>query len=78
MTQRRTVVPIDHQPAIHEIETQASRDLPPLTLLELVAAVSEVSDSPQEVAATVTYMLRSGRVRLSDDLLAGPAAKLCG
>ena len=34
------------------------------TLLELVKAVSEVTDDEREVVATVTQLLRSGRVRL--------------
>ncbi len=33
--------------------------------MELVEAVGEVSESEQEVLATVTYMLRSGRVQLA-------------
>ncbi len=35
------------------------------TLLELVQAVSEVSESDREVVATVRSLLRSGRVRLT-------------
>jgi hypothetical protein len=35
-----------------------------VTLLELVKAVSDVSDSELEVVATVVHMLRSGSVRL--------------
>jgi hypothetical protein len=35
------------------------------TLLELVRAVSEVTEDDREVVATVMELLRSGRVRLS-------------
>jgi hypothetical protein len=35
------------------------------TLLELVRAVSEVTEDDREVVATVMGLLRSGRVRLS-------------
>ncbi len=35
-----------------------------VTLLELVRAVSEVTDDDREVVATVRHMLQSGRVRL--------------
>ncbi len=35
-----------------------------VTLLELVRAVSEVTDDDREVVATVRHMLLSGRVRL--------------
>ncbi len=34
------------------------------TLLELVRAISEVTDDDQEVVATISHLLRSGRVRL--------------
>jgi len=34
------------------------------TLLELVESVCDVTDSDEEVIATVLHMLRSGRVRL--------------
>ena len=34
------------------------------TLLELVRVISEVTDSEREIVATVTEMLRSGRVKL--------------
>lgn len=34
------------------------------TLLELVRAVSDVTDDDREVVATVMHLLRSGRVRL--------------
>lgn len=69
-----TVIPIEHQLAVHEIEPTEDTGLPPLTLMELIEAVGEVSDTEEEVVATVTYMLRSGRVQLlSDDDTA-----LCG
>jgi len=35
-----------------------------VTLLELVQAVSEVTEDDQEVIATIVHLLRSGRVRL--------------
>ena len=35
-----------------------------VTLLELVRAISEVTDDDREVVATVRAMLQSGRVRL--------------
>ena len=36
-----------------------------LTLLDLTGAVIEVSDSDSEVVATLSHLIRSGRVRLS-------------
>lgn len=35
-----------------------------VTLLELVAAIGDVTDDEQEILATVHYMLESGTVRL--------------
>jgi hypothetical protein len=73
-----TVVPIDHHPAIHQIDTRQADEPRPLTLLELIDAVSEVSESEQEVVATVTYMLNSGRIRLAGSFRGTPVEKLCG
>ncbi len=67
MAEAIRVITIEHEPAIHEIRPAPRRSEPELTLLELVTAVSEVSDSEQEVLATVSYMLRSGRIRLASD-----------
>lgn len=71
-------IPIDHRPAIHEIETSPVDEPRPVTLLELIEAVSEVSETEQEILATVTYMLSSGRVRLSGNFRDTPIEKLCG
>ncbi len=35
----------------------------PLTLLDIVMAVAEVTPDPREVSAVVAHMIRSGRVR---------------
>jgi len=72
------IVPIDHHPAIHEIDTDLSEEPQSMTLLELIDAVSEVSESEQEVVATVSYMLNSGRVRLAGSFRDTPVTKLCG
>jgi hypothetical protein len=73
-----TAIPIDHHPAVHEIDTCPSDEPQDITLLELIDAVSEVSDCEEEVVATVTYMLNSGRVRLAGNFRDVPVAKLCG
>ena len=78
MGQTNIAIPVSHFPAIHEIRTNPSSEPRPVTLLELIAAVSEVSESEQETLATVTYMLNSGRVRLSGSFRDTPATKLCG
>jgi len=71
-------IPVDHFPAVHEIQTNPSNPPQSFTLLELVEAVSEVSESEREILATVTYMLNSGRVRLSGSFRDTPVTKLCG
>ena len=78
MSQTSIEIPIDHRPAIHEIPTSPVEAPQPVTLLELIEAVSEVSETEQEVLATVTYMLNSGRVRLSGNFRDTPVEKLCG
>ena len=78
MNHASIAISVDHIPVIHEIQTNQSGEPKPVTLLELVKAVSEVSDSEAEILATVTYMLNSGRVRLSGTFRDTPLAKLCG
>jgi hypothetical protein len=78
MSQTSIEIPIDHRPAIHEIPTNPVGEPWPVTLLELIEAVSQVSETEQEVLATVTYMLNSGRVRLSGNFRNTPVEKLCG
>ncbi len=78
MGQTSIAIPVDHFPAIHEIQTNPSDEPQRVTLLELIEAVSEVSESEQEILATVTYMLTSGRIRLSGSFRDTPADKLCG
>ncbi len=47
-----------------------------LTLLELVAALSEVTDDENEVVATALYMLRTGRVVLRGNFRSLPLSEL--
>jgi hypothetical protein len=78
MNHASTAISVEHIPVIHEIQTNQSSEPQPVTLLELIKAVSEVSESETEILATVTYMLNSGRVRLSGTFRDTPLAKLCG
>ncbi len=71
-------IPIEHLRRIHEIETQSVCDPDEVTLLELIEAVAEYSQSEREVVATVMHMLRSGAVQLSGTYSEPAAAKLCG
>jgi hypothetical protein len=47
-----------------------------VTLLELVAAVGEVTDDENEVTATVLYILRSGRAKLCGNFASEPIEHL--
>ena len=69
-------IPVDHRPAIYEVETHQGDEPQTVTLLELIDAVSEASETEEEVLATVTYMLGSGRVRLSGNFRDTPVATL--
>ena len=48
-----------------QIEAITAHEPLHVTLLELVEAVSDVTDNEREVVATVMHMLETGRVRLS-------------
>lgn len=79
MTQPSSVsIPIEHFRRVHEIETQSVSEPDEVTLLELIEAVSEYSQSEREVIATVMHMLRTGHVQLSGTYSEPAAAKLCG
>ncbi|MBW1882522.1 MAG: hypothetical protein JRJ58_03260 [Deltaproteobacteria bacterium] len=65
MAQPIQSIPVDHNPRIQVIDANPKQPALPLTLLELVQAVNEVSDSENEPVATVVYMLRSGRIQLA-------------
>ncbi|HJO25092.1 MAG: hypothetical protein QF890_09440 [Myxococcota bacterium] len=45
-----------------------SRRPVPVTLLELVGAICDVTDDEEEILATVHHLLESGRVRLCGNL----------
>jgi len=64
MAQPVTPIPVEHHPATYEIPASARTTSSPVTLFELIAAVSEVTDDEQEIVATVDWMLESGRVKL--------------
>ena len=63
MSQPIRPIHIEYDPMIYQIEPNAIE--PSLTLLELIQAVNEVSESEQELVATVVYMLKSGRIHLT-------------
>ena len=78
MAQPITAIPVEHHLAIHHIEPSPDDGPRPLTLLELVEAVGEVTRDEQEVVATVVWMLQSGRVKLVDQRQDPPNSALCG
>jgi len=62
------MIPVEHDPTVYSIEaTSTTSATAPirLTLLELVMAVGEVSESEDELIASVLYILQDGRVRLA-------------
>ena len=77
MAQPVTPIPVEHHPMIHEVESASPEEPRRYTLLELIEAVSEVSESEEEVVATVTFMLRSGRIRLTGNFRDTPIPDLC-
>jgi len=48
----------------------------PVTLLELVQGISEITNDDREVVATVMYLLRTGRVRLCGNFRDAPLEAL--
>jgi hypothetical protein len=40
-----------------------------LTLLDVIQAVSDVTQNDQEIIATVAHLISSGQVRLSDEAI---------
>ena len=59
------------------IETAVTNEPLQLTLLELVGAVCDVTNSDAEVVATVIHMLETGRVRLSGNFRDLPISLSC-
>lgn len=66
-------IPIEHRAVTHEIEPSADSGPRPLTLIELVEAVSEVTDDEEEIIATVGWMIDSGRVKLLGEIPSPPS-----
>jgi hypothetical protein len=71
-------IPVEHLRHVHEVETSFDAEPEEVSLMELVEAVAEFSDSEKEVVATVMHMLRSGRVQIRGSYSDPIAAKLCG
>jgi len=69
-------IPVEHQQSVHYVEPVYDSTPEAYTLLELVEAVSEVTDDEKEVIATVSYMLRSGRIRLTGNFRDEPIEML--
>ena len=59
------------------IETAVVEEPLQLTLLELVGAVCDVTNSDAEVVATVIHMIETGRVRLSGTFRDLPIRVFC-
>jgi hypothetical protein len=63
---------------IHSIDSSPEVEPRSFTLLEVIEAVSEVTDDEQEVVETVKWMLESGRVRLVGSFRDAPIQQLTG
>ncbi len=55
---------------------ESSSEVTEITLLDLVRAVSEVTDDEQEIVATVRHLLRTRRARLCGILRGTPPDEL--
>ena len=60
-----------------ESQTAIAHEPLRLTLLELVGAVCDVTESDAEVVATVLYMIETGRVRLNGSFRDLPFSVFC-
>jgi hypothetical protein len=56
-----------HEPVGQEIGPMARTRK--FTLLDVIQAVSEVTQNAQEIIATVTHLISSGQVRLCDEAI---------
>jgi hypothetical protein len=50
-------------------ETGPMARTPELTLLDMIQAVSDVTQNDQEIIATVAHLISSGQVRLRDETI---------
>ena len=73
-----TTIPIRHSHVVHAVETvqHEQSKAQELTMLELVEAVSEVTDDEGEIIAAVAHLLSSGRVRLTGNFHDEPVEDL--
>ena len=69
---------VQHNPVAYDVEPIRYDEPQHLTLLELVEAVSEVTDDEQEVVATVLHMLEAGSVKLAGNFCSEPIERLAG
>jgi hypothetical protein len=71
------LVTTNTQPNTHKLvgqETDPMAQTRKLTLLDVIQAVSEVTQNDQEIIATVTHLISSGQVRLADEAIAAMRA----
>jgi len=62
---------------LRQVVPQRDTEPEQLTLLELVDAVSDVTDNDDEVVATVISMLQSGTVALTGNFRSEPIESFC-
>lgn len=71
-------VTVQHSPVMYDVEPIRFDEPQHFTLLELVEAVSEVTDDEREIVATVVHMLESGSVKLVGNFHDEPIERLVG
>ena len=69
---------VEHSPVIYDVEAIKYDEPQHLTLLELVEAVSDVTDDEQEIVATVLHMLEAGSVKLVGNFCDEPLERIIG
>ena len=69
---------VEHFPTMYDVEPIRHDEPQHLTLLELVKAVSDVTDNEQEIIATVIHMLETGSVKLTGNFRDEPLTQMVG
>ena len=69
-------VTVEHSPVMYDVEPIRHDEPQHFTLLELVEAVSEVTEDDREIVATVLHMLESGSVKLCGNFRDEPMDRL--
>ncbi len=64
------------EPPVEPMIPEPSAEPMPVTLLEIVRAIGEVTEDDREVVATVLHLLSTGQIRLSGNFRGSPLSTL--